>query len=59
MLAARAAAAGFEVETLPDVPLAASRGLARAGEGTVLLTGSLFAVGEAMEVYGGAPGEML
>jgi len=25
----------------------------------VLLTGSLFAVGEAMEVFGGAPGEWL
>jgi len=25
----------------------------------VLLTGSLFAIGEAMEAYGGAPGEWL
>ncbi|TMQ72465.1 MAG: bifunctional folylpolyglutamate synthase/dihydrofolate synthase [Candidatus Eisenbacteria bacterium] len=58
-LAARAAAAGFDVETLPDVPLAVARGLERAGEGIVLLTGSLFAVGEAMEAYGGAPGELL
>jgi hypothetical protein len=29
------------------------------GAGLVLLCGSLFAVGEAMEVFGGAPGEWL
>ena len=58
-LAARAAAMGFAVEALPDVPTALRRGLQWAGDGMVLLTGSLFAVGEAMEVYGGTPGEML
>jgi dihydrofolate synthase / folylpolyglutamate synthase len=58
-LAARAEEAGFTVESLPDVATAVRRGLDLAGEGIVLLTGSLFAVGEAMETFGGAPGEML
>jgi dihydrofolate synthase/folylpolyglutamate synthase len=58
-LARLATEAGFAAETMPDVPAAVRRGLAIAGEGIVLLTGSLFAVGEAMEAYGGAPGEML
>ena len=43
----------------PDVRTACDRGRAwAAGEGA-LLAGSLFAVGEAMEAFGGAPGEML
>jgi dihydrofolate synthase/folylpolyglutamate synthase len=58
-LAALAAEAGFAAEALPDIPAAVRRGLDVAGEGIVLLTGSLFAVGEAMEAFGGAPGEML
>jgi hypothetical protein len=58
-LAELAAVAGFTAEALPDVPTAVRRGLNVAGEGIVLLTGSLFAVGEAMEAFGGAPGEML
>jgi dihydrofolate synthase/folylpolyglutamate synthase len=59
-LAALAATAGFTAEALPDVRTAVARGLDLAGsDGMVLLTGSLFAVGEAMETYGGAPGEML
>jgi dihydrofolate synthase/folylpolyglutamate synthase len=58
-LAERAAAAGFAAETLPDVVLAVRHALENADGGTVLLTGSLFAVGEAMEAFGGAPGEML
>jgi dihydrofolate synthase/folylpolyglutamate synthase len=33
--------------------------LTRAGSGRVLLCGSLFAVGEAMEAFGGAPGECI
>ena len=33
--------------------------LAARRDGRALLTGSLFAVGEAMEVFGGAPGEWL
>ena len=57
-LAARARAAGFAVEVLPDVATAVRHALALGG-GKVLLTGSLFAVGEAMELFGGAPGEML
>jgi dihydrofolate synthase / folylpolyglutamate synthase len=59
-LAALARARGFEVATAPDVPMAVERALGpdRQG-GFVLLTGSLFAVGEAMEAFGGAPGEQL
>jgi folylpolyglutamate synthase/dihydropteroate synthase len=51
--------AGFETGSAPDVPAAVRAALARAGRGRVLLTGSLFAVGEAMEAFGGAPGEWL
>ncbi len=58
-LVERGEACGFTAEALPDVPTAVRRGLEIAGEGIVLLTGSLFAVGEAMEAFGGAPGEML
>jgi dihydrofolate synthase/folylpolyglutamate synthase len=58
-LAALAEEAGFTAEALPDIPTAVRHGLDVAGEGVVLLTGSLFAVGEAMEAFGGAPGEML
>jgi folylpolyglutamate synthase/dihydropteroate synthase len=43
----------------PDVATALHAALAATAEGTVLLTGSLFAVGEAMAAFGGAPGEML
>ena len=58
-LARRAVEAGFTAEALPDVATAVGHGLEVAGTGVVLLTGSLFAVGEAMEAFGGAPGEML
>ena len=58
-LARVATEAGFPAEALPDLPTAVRRGLEVAGTGTVLLTGSLFAVGEAMEAFGGAPGETL
>jgi len=59
-LAAAARRAGFGAETAPDVAAACRRALARASrESPVLLTGSLFAVGEAMECFGGAPGEWL
>ena len=58
-LAEQATEAGFIAEPLPDVPTAVRHGLKVAGDGVVLLTGSLFAVGEAMEAFGGAPGEML
>ncbi|MEK7329645.1 MAG: folylpolyglutamate synthase/dihydrofolate synthase family protein [Candidatus Eisenbacteria bacterium] len=55
-----AAAAGLRATTAPDVAIACRIALADAPEGPpVLLTGSLFAVGEAMEALGGAPGEML
>ncbi len=54
-----AAVSGFTVEAAADVPAAVERALEIAGEGRVLLTGSLFAVGEAMEAFGGAPGERL
>jgi dihydrofolate synthase/folylpolyglutamate synthase len=55
-----AAAAGFASRIAPDVESACRDALAYAGaQGLVLLTGSLFAVGEAMEAFGGAPGEWL
>lgn len=59
-LAGQARAAGFEAEALPDIRTAVRHALATTPEDdAVLLTGSLFAVGEAMEAFGGAPGEML
>jgi dihydrofolate synthase/folylpolyglutamate synthase len=57
-LGTRARDVGWEaVESAPDVPAAARHALAASGAGRVLLLGSLFAVGEAMEALGGAPGE--
>ena len=56
-LARVARAAGLANETADDVPGALRRALGRAPDGLVLLTGSLFAIGEAMEALGGAPGE--
>jgi dihydrofolate synthase/folylpolyglutamate synthase len=55
-----ASAARAEVEAVfePDVKAAVDRALAEHPTGHVLLLGSLFAVGEAMEHYGGAPGEL-
>jgi dihydrofolate synthase/folylpolyglutamate synthase len=58
-LAELAAARGLPVETAPDVRAALERALATPGEDPVLLVGSLFAVGEAMEAFGGAPGAEL
>jgi len=58
-LAAALTAAGFEVEEAPDVPAAIRQALDRDRRRNVLLAGSLFAVGEAMEAFGGAPGEWL
>lgn len=58
-IAAEARRQAAEAEVLPDVPAAVERALAVSGEGEVLLTGSLFAIGEAMEAFGGAPGELL
>ncbi len=57
-LAHRASEAGLAPEPAPDVRRAIESALA-AGGGHVLLAGSLFAVGEAMEAWGGAPGEWL
>jgi dihydrofolate synthase/folylpolyglutamate synthase len=56
-LARVAREAELTTETADGVAGALPRALARAGEGRVLLTGSLFAIGEAMEALGGAPGE--
>jgi dihydrofolate synthase/folylpolyglutamate synthase len=53
-IAAEARRQGVAAESAPDVRLAVARALAHPGE--VLLTGSLFAIGEAMEAWGGAPG---
>jgi len=50
-----AEAAGWQAESAAEVARALHAALARGGP--VLLTGSLFAVGEAMEAFGGAPGE--
>jgi dihydrofolate synthase/folylpolyglutamate synthase len=50
---------GFAVSTAPDVPAGVRAALALPARRRVLLTGSLFAVGEAMEAFGGAPGEWL
>ena len=59
-VAAAAAAAGLAARVAPGVERACREALAHAGgAGLVLLCGSLFAVGEAMEVFGGAPGEWL
>jgi len=58
-LRARLGAAGLAAEAVPAVADAVERALAGAGEGRVLLCGSLFAVAEAMEAFGGAPGEWL
>jgi dihydrofolate synthase/folylpolyglutamate synthase len=58
-LLAHARAAGFSAVAMPDVATAARAALDWAGKsgGLALLAGSLFAVGEAMEALGGAPGE--
>ncbi len=51
---------GWEVSVAADVGTACHTALeVSAPGGRVLLTGSLFAVGEAMTVFGGAPGEVL
>ena len=53
-VARAAAAAGLASRIAPDVGSACRDALAHAGpEGLALLTGSLFAVGEAMEAFGG------
>jgi len=58
-IAAHARASGFEAREASDVPTAVREALELETEAPVLLTGSLFAVGEAMEAFGGAPGEWL
>lgn len=52
-----AAGAGFAAEAAVNVPQAIEAAFARHAEGRVLLCGSLFAVGEAMQAFGGAPAE--
>jgi dihydrofolate synthase/folylpolyglutamate synthase len=55
-----AAAAAYRTRVVPDVPAACRAALDDAApDRLVLLLGSLFAVGEAMEAFGGAPGEWL
>jgi dihydrofolate synthase/folylpolyglutamate synthase len=59
-IAERARHHRFEAHLAHEVAPACRQALALAGPGGwVLLTGSLFAVGEAMEHFGGAPGEQL
>ncbi len=50
---------GLAGEESASVAEALDRAFASAGAGRVLLAGSLFAVAEAMEAWGGAPGEWL
>jgi dihydrofolate synthase/folylpolyglutamate synthase len=56
-IADAARALGGTAETAPDVATACRRAVALAASGPALLTGSLFAVGEAMQAFGGAPSE--
>ena len=59
-VAAAGVAAGFATRVEPRVADACRAALSHAGPGgLVLLTGSMFVVGEAMEALGGAPGEWL
>jgi folylpolyglutamate synthase/dihydropteroate synthase len=58
-LAAAAARHGFATRIAANVAEGCGAALAMPGEAPVLVTGSLFAVGEAMAVFGGAPGERL
>ena len=59
-VAQAAAAAGLECRETIGVDAACRAALVHAGaKGRALLCGSLFAVGEAMEAFGGAPGEWL
>ncbi len=58
-LAGRCAASGLAAEPVAGVAAALEAALAARRSGRVLLCGSLFAVAEAMEVFGGAPGEWL
>lgn len=58
-IAEAAARAGWRATLVADVPAAVTTALSVAGGSPALLTGSLFAVGEAMEAFGGAPGEVL
>ena len=52
--------AGFRARSAPDVVSACRAALESAPPGgRVLLTGSLFAIGEAMQAFGGAPGAEL
>lgn len=57
VLAALATGLGADVRTAADVPSAVREALESRRDGRVLLCGSLFAVGEAMSAFGGAPGE--
>jgi dihydrofolate synthase/folylpolyglutamate synthase len=58
-LLALAGSVGAAAEGAGSVREAVASGLAAAGAGRVLLCGSLFAVGEAMEAFGGSPGEVV
>jgi dihydrofolate synthase/folylpolyglutamate synthase len=58
-LAAALASGGLESSAHAGVAEAVRAALAHPARRRVLVTGSLFAVGEAMEAFGGAPGEWL
>lgn len=48
---------GITAQIVPEVVAALRQALDATGDDDVLLCGSIFAVGEAMEAFGGAPGE--
>ena len=58
-LVAVARSLGVAADAAGSVGDAVAAALSRSATGRVLLCGSLFAVGEAMEAYGGAPGEVV
>lgn len=58
-LARLASGFGWNARAVPGVAAACDAALAAPGEGPALLVGSIFAVGEAMQRFGGAPGEIL
>jgi len=58
-LVALAGEAGIAASPEASVERAVRRSLERPARGRVLLCGSLFAVGEAMAAFGGAPGEVV
>jgi folylpolyglutamate synthase/dihydropteroate synthase len=55
VIRAAAIAQGLAADAVAELPRAVESALSSSGSSPVLLTGSLFAVGEAMQAFGGAP----